>query len=45
MRGWEERESVCGDGGMWGFVVIGGGLGLHAVYFPQNREIQPFQPE
>ena len=27
---WEERESVCGngDGGVWGFAVIGGGLGL-----------------
>ena len=28
MRSWEERESVCGDGGVWGFAVIGGGLGL-----------------
>ena len=21
MRGWEERESVCGDGGVGGFIV------------------------
>ena len=28
MRGWElGGKGVCGDGGVWGFAVIGGGSG------------------
>ena len=43
---WEERESVCGDGGVWGFIVgVCSNWWWEWDYFPQNREIQPFQPE